>query len=107
LTYDVGNGYITSVARVVADNHPTCADASAPKGVQAADMLAWTIYRAVLNEISDQTVNPIAHETFTDFYSHRGQTFIEGGYNTKVQLFEWVDKAIQPVPSVPSNVRII
>jgi hypothetical protein len=65
--------------------------------LQAADMLAWTVYRAVLNEVENQKVNPIAFETFKDFYLHRHKMFIEGGYNKRQDLIEWVSaKGFQP-----------
>ena len=58
--------------------------------LQAADMLDWTVYSAVLKDINNKKENPIAYETFRDFYFHRHETFIEGGYNTKDQLSAWI-----------------
>jgi hypothetical protein len=66
--------------------------------LQAADMFAWTVYRAVLNEVDQKPVHPIAHATFKDFYLHRNRGFIEGGYNRQQDLIDWV-KAKHPTTS--------
>jgi hypothetical protein len=58
--------------------------------LQAADMFGWTVCQAVLNEVEKKKLNPIAIEMFKDFYLHRHKTFIEGGYNKRDHLVEWV-----------------
>ena len=35
-------------------------------------------------------LNPIATESFKDFYLHRNKTFLEGGYNKRADLADWV-----------------
>jgi len=58
--------------------------------LQAVDMFAWNTYQAVLNEIEGKSLNPIAKESFKDFYLHKHKTFLEGGYNKKTHLIDWV-----------------
>jgi len=60
--------------------------------LQAADMLAWTSYRIVRNELGLDKLNPIAKQCFTDFYKHDFGTFLEGGYHKKQHLEEWVKR---------------
>jgi hypothetical protein len=58
--------------------------------LQAADMFAWLMYQWLLNEFKLKNINPIATESFKDFYLHRHKSFLEGGYNKRAQLAEWV-----------------
>ena len=43
--------------------------------LQAADMFAWLTYQWLLNECEGKKLNPIATESFKDFYPHRNKTF--------------------------------
>ncbi len=58
--------------------------------LQAADMFAWLTYQWLLNECEGKKPNPIAMESFKDFYLHRNKTFLEGGYNKRADLADWV-----------------
>lgn len=58
--------------------------------LQAADMFAWLTYQWLLNECEGKKLNPIATESFKDFYLHRNKTFLEGGYNKRANLADWV-----------------
>jgi len=58
--------------------------------LQAADMFAWLMYQWLLNECDGKKLNPIAVESFKDFYLHRHRTFLEGGYNKRAHLADWV-----------------
>lgn len=58
--------------------------------LQAADILAWSVYQVVLHEIEKTKLKPIAKETFLDFFSHRQRGFLEGGYNKRQAIIEWV-----------------
>jgi hypothetical protein len=49
--------------------------------LQAADMLAWTVYRAMLHEIKDKDAKDIAKLTFKNFYAAKNYSLLEGGYN--------------------------
>src|ERR1700685_674430 len=65
--------------------------------LQAADIFAWTIYQAMLNEIEKKKVTLLAQETFQDFYLHNNRNFMEGGYNKPHELREWVkSKGLEP-----------
>jgi hypothetical protein len=69
--------------------------------LQAADMFAWTVYRATLNEVTREKIPLLAEETFKDFYLHKNRMFIEGGYNKPQHLVEWVKtKGFSPLPPV-------
>jgi len=66
--------------------------------LQAADMLAWTIYRGLLHEIKEKDVNEIAELTFKDFQSAKNRTLLEGGVNTRADLIAWVQsKGLSPL----------
>ena len=58
--------------------------------LQAADMFAWLTYQWLLNECKGKKLNPITTESFKDFYLHRNKTFLEGGYNKRADLADWV-----------------
>ncbi len=60
------------------------------KSLQAADMLAWLMYQWVLNEQEGKKINPIAIESFADFYKHKNKTFLEGGHQNRQHLAKWV-----------------
>jgi Protein of unknown function (DUF3800) len=60
--------------------------------LQAADILAWTAYQTVLNEIEKNKLHPIAKENFKDFYLHRHRRFLEGGYHKRDHILDWVKK---------------
>jgi len=47
-------------------------------------------YQWLLNECEGKKLNPIATESFKDFYLHRNKTFLEGGYNKRADLADWV-----------------
>lgn len=49
--------------------------------LQAADVLAWTSYQVVRNELGLSKLNVIAKQCFTDFYRYNLGTFLEGGYH--------------------------
>ena len=42
------------------------------------------------SEDSGKKLNPIATESFKDFYLHHNKTFLEGGYNKRADLADWV-----------------
>jgi hypothetical protein len=58
--------------------------------LQAADILAWLTYRWVLNEQEGKKINPVAFDSFPDFYKHKNKTFLEGGHQNKQHLAKWV-----------------
>jgi uncharacterized protein DUF3800 len=58
--------------------------------LQAADMLAWSVYCVTVGEFSGKPPHQIARETFTDFYGHRARKFLEGGYMNRTHLAAWV-----------------
>lgn len=60
--------------------------------LQAADMFAWLTYNWVLSTCEGKSLNPLAVDSFRDFWPHRNKTFLEGGYNKKEHLVEWVRK---------------
>jgi len=69
--------------------------------LQAADMLAWTIYRAMQHEVGANQVNEIGKMAFKNFcLSLRKPDFVEGGYNKREHLIQWVkDKGLKPLVS--------
>jgi hypothetical protein len=67
--------------------------------LQAADMLAWTIYRAMQHEIKEKDASPIARLTFEKFHMAKQRHLLEGGYNKREHLVSWV-KAKGLTPSV-------
>jgi hypothetical protein len=58
--------------------------------LQAADMLAWSVYSVTVGEFSGKPPHQIAKESFKDFYGHRKHKFLEGGYMNKTHLAKWV-----------------
>lgn len=60
--------------------------------LQAADVLAWTVYNAVAKDVENKNLNPLAVESAKDFVSHmKGQKkLLEGGYHTPDQVVNWV-----------------
>jgi hypothetical protein len=69
--------------------------------LQAADMLAWTIYRAMQHEIGEKDASPIATLLFRDFQTAKHGHLLEGGYNKREHLIAWV-KGKGITPSVSS-----
>jgi hypothetical protein len=67
--------------------------------LQAADMFAWLTYQWLLNECEGKKLNPIAMESFKDFYLHRNKAFLEGGYNKRADLADWVRSKGFVIPS--------
>jgi hypothetical protein len=68
--------------------------------LQAADMLAWTIYQAMLHEIKEKNANPIARLLFKEFYTAKNHKLLEGGYNKREHLIAWVKgKGLSPLVS--------
>ena len=58
--------------------------------LQAADMLAWTAFQVVRDELKLARLNPIAGSCFTEFYLHNNRRHLEAGYHTPQHLREWV-----------------
>lgn len=69
--------------------------------LQAADMLAWTTYRAMQHEVGANKVNEIGETAFKNFcMSSRKPHFVEGGYNKREHLIQWVRaKGLNPLVS--------
>lgn len=69
--------------------------------LQAADMLAWTVYRAMQHEVGENQVNKIGKQAFANLcLSPRKPGFVEGGYNKREHLIQWVkDKGLTPLVS--------
>jgi hypothetical protein len=60
--------------------------------LQAADLLAWTMYQAMLNEVGKEKIKEIAAIGFRDFVNFRknGTPFLEGGYHKRNHVIEWI-----------------
>lgn len=67
--------------------------------LQAADMFAWTIYRAIQNEIGQAKANLLAKKAFKEFCLPQ-HGLVVGGYNTREHLIDWVkSKGLSPLVS--------
>jgi len=65
--------------------------------LQAADMFAWTIYRAMKHETKEQDANKLAKLAFRKFCLSK-QGLVDGGYNKRQHLVEWVkSKGLSPL----------
>lgn len=63
--------------------------------LQAADMLAWLLYRGTLHREEIRKVNEIALECLADFGGHQGKQFLIGGNSTRPMVAKWVTGAMQ------------
>jgi hypothetical protein len=61
-------------------------------------MFAWLTYQWLLNECEGKKLNPIATESFKDFYLHRNKTFLEGGCLAPFSEFVTID-----IPNYPER----
>lgn len=67
--------------------------------LQAADMFAWTVYRAMKHETKEQDANKLAKLAFKKFCLSK-QGLVDGGYNKRQHLVEWVkSKGLSPLVS--------
>jgi hypothetical protein len=66
--------------------------------LQAADMLAWTVYQAMLHETKEKDAKEMTKVLFKDFYTAKHRQLLEGGYNNREHLIAWVrNKGYSPL----------
>jgi hypothetical protein len=58
--------------------------------LQAADILAWLLYRGTLHREEIQEANEIALESLADFAGHQDKQFLIGGNSTRNHVAKWV-----------------
>jgi hypothetical protein len=63
--------------------------------LQAADILAWLLYRGTLHREAIQGINEIALESLADFAGYQGGEFVIGGNSTRNMVAKWVAGALR------------
>jgi hypothetical protein len=58
--------------------------------LQAADMFAWTVYRALQVEIGEKSAHEFVPYIFNEFHNYKNRQFLEGGWNKRQHLIDWV-----------------